>query len=84
LFFPHHKTFYREFLDPKNSKALLRIRKHAEDVSFWVATTVVREASLPDRLMCIRKFITIAQLCMDKGNFGTARVSTKNLIFFLF
>jgi hypothetical protein len=66
--------FFSDVLNPPKSKAISKLLKHSEDVSFWVATTIVREALLPDRVLCVRKFISVAQQCLKKGNFGTPKV----------
>ena len=56
------------------SKALEKILNHAHEVSFWVATTIVKYSALADRVRCARAFLTLADMCLDKGNCGTAKV----------
>lgn len=53
-----------------NAPHIVAMIKRFNLVSTWVATEIVNTEKLTDRVMKVKKFLNIAKMCRDIGNFN--------------
>jgi len=65
----HHLNWKKED-GKKIAPNILKLVERFNQVSYWVATEIVMQSELRDRVACVRRFITIAEHLRDLGNYN--------------